>query len=44
MKRINFYFPEQLLERMAKARKLLGIPVSEFIRTAIDTALKKLGL
>lgn len=44
MKRTNFYFPEQMLERLAKAKKKLGIPVSQFIRNAVDEALKKIGL
>jgi len=44
MKRTNFYFPEQMLERLKLASKKLGIPVSEFIRNAVEAALKKIGL
>lgn len=44
MKRTNFYFPEQMLERVRVAADRLGIPMSEFIRRAIEVALKKAGL
>ena len=44
MKRTNFYFPEQLLERLKKASEKLGLPVSEIIRRAIDEFLKRMKL
>jgi predicted DNA-binding protein len=44
MKRTNFFFPEQMLARLKAASKKLGIPMSQFIRNAVDTALKKIGL
>ena len=44
MKRTNFYFPEQMIERLKKASEKLGIPMSEFIRNAVEAALKKAGV
>lgn len=44
MKRTNFYFPLQMLSRLKEASSKLGIPMSEFIRNAIEVALKKQGL
>ena len=36
MKRTNFYFPEQMLDRLKAAKDKLGIPMSEVIRRAIE--------
>jgi predicted DNA-binding protein len=44
MKRTNFYFPQTMLDRLKMASETTGMPVSEFIRRAIDAALKKLKL
>lgn len=44
MKRTNYYFPEQMLKRLKRAAVRLGIPMSEYIRRAIEVALKKDGL
>lgn len=44
MKRTNFFFPEQMLDRLKVAKDKLGIPVSELIRRAIEDYLNKLGL
>jgi len=44
MKRTNFFFPEQMLERLKLASKKLGLPVSEIIRNAIEKHLKDIGL
>lgn len=44
MKRTNFYFPEQMLKRVKDACAVLGIPMSEFIRRAIEAALRKMKL
>lgn len=44
MKRTNFYFPEQMLQRLKEASKKLGLPVSEIIRRAVEEFLKKMKL
>lgn len=44
MKRTNFYFPEQMLKRVKQACAILGIPMSEFIRRAIEAALREMKL
>lgn len=44
MKRINFMFPKSLIERLKQAKLLTGIPVSEFIRRAIEKALQEVKL
>lgn len=44
MKRTNFYFPVPMLDRLKKASAQTGMPVSEFIRRAVEVALKKMGL
>jgi predicted DNA-binding protein len=36
MKRINYHLTEQQLEKLKKLSKLLGLPVAEIIRRAID--------
>jgi len=44
MKRTNFYFPIPMLDRLAAAKMLTGVPVSEIIRRAVEKALQELGL
>ncbi|WP_083758062.1 ribbon-helix-helix domain-containing protein [Polaromonas naphthalenivorans] len=44
MKRTNFFFPEEMLERLKAAKLHTGIPVSEIIRRAVETYLKSIGL
>lgn len=44
MKRTNFYFPDQMLERLNTASMQQGLPVNEIIRRAIEFCLKELGL
>lgn len=44
MKRTNFYFPEQMIKRIKQACAILGIPMSEFIRRAIEAELKEMKL
>ena len=44
MKRTNFYFPEQMIERLKVASRQQGLPVSELIRRAIEAFLKEMGL
>lgn len=41
MKRTNFYFDEKMLLRLKLASEKTGMPMSEFIRRAVDAALKK---
>lgn len=41
MIRTNVFLPESLLARLAKAKAKTGIPMAEFIRRAIEAALKK---
>lgn len=43
MKRTNFFFPEQMLERLKAAKLSSGIPVSEIIRRAVEAYLKSMG-
>jgi len=43
MKRTNFYFDEQMLLRLKMASKKTGMPMSEFIRRAIEEALRTLA-
>lgn len=42
MKRTNFFFPEQMLARIKKAAAILGLPMSEIMRRAIDEYLKRM--
>jgi Arc/MetJ-type ribon-helix-helix transcriptional regulator len=44
MKRTNFYFPEPMLKRLRRAAKLEGIAMSEFIRNAVEAALRRAKL
>lgn len=44
MKRTNFFFPEQMLNRLKEAKLKTGIPVSEIIRRAVEKYLKEIGL
>ena len=43
MKRTNYYYPEALLERVRTAAFKLRISMSEFIRRAVEDALKRGG-
>ena len=40
MKRTNFYYPEQMLERLKALSEKTGTSVSELIRRAIEAYLK----
>jgi hypothetical protein len=40
MKRTNFYFPEQMLAELKRAKEATGLPISELIRRAVATWLK----
>lgn len=44
IKRTNFFFPEEMLERLKAAKLQTGIPVSEIIRRAVEAYLKSIGL
>jgi len=44
MKRTNFYFPEQVLLRLKKARQQTGYSVSELMRRAVENLLQELGV
>lgn len=44
MKRTNFYFPIPMLDKLKNASNLLGLPVSEIIRRAVEDFLKELGI
>lgn len=36
MKRTNFYFPQEYLDRLAAEAKRTGMPMSEILRRALD--------
>jgi len=44
MKRSNYYLPQPLLARLAAAKTLFGLSVSEIIRNAISEYLDRRGL
>lgn len=44
MKRTNFFFPADMLDRLKAAKLQTGVPVSEIIRRAVEVYLKSLGL
>ena len=44
MTRTNFFLPDDMIERLRQAKEKTGMPVSEFVRRAIESALKKAGL
>lgn len=44
MKRTNFFFPVEMLDRLKRAKIQTGMPVSEIIRRAVDAYLKVIGL
>ena len=41
MKRVNFYFPIELLEKLKSTKLATGIPVSEIIRRAVGDWMDK---
>lgn len=41
MKRVNFYFPLELLARLKSAKLATGMPVSEIIRRAVSEWLDR---
>ncbi|HEX7906747.1 MAG TPA: CopG family transcriptional regulator [Paraburkholderia sp.] len=44
MKRTNIFLDEQMIARLKRASEKTGMSVSEFIRRAVEAALKKIGL
>lgn len=41
MKRTNFFYPPELLDRLKALKASTGLPVSEHIRRAIEDYLKR---
>jgi hypothetical protein len=41
MKRTNFYFPQEYLDRLAAEAKRTGMPMSEILRRALDEWLRE---
>jgi len=41
MKRTNFYFPREQLDRLAAESKKSGLPMSEILRRALDEWLRE---
>lgn len=41
MIRTNVFLPQAMLDRLKRAKEKTGMPVAEFIRRAVETALKK---
>jgi predicted DNA-binding protein len=44
MKRTNFYFPINMLERLKILSKQTGLPSSELLRKAVEDLLTKNGI
>lgn len=44
MKRVNYFFPQQQLDRLKALSEKTGLPVSELIRNAVEAALKAAGV
>ena len=44
MTRTNVFLPDEMLARLKKAKEKTGMPAAEFIRRAVEAALKKAGL
>jgi predicted DNA-binding protein len=44
MIRTNFYFPQVMIDRLKAVKERTGIPMSEFIRRAIERALTEAGV
>lgn len=41
MKRVNFWFPPQQLERLKALSEKTGVPAAEILRRALEAALKE---
>lgn len=44
MKRVNFFFPAQMLDRLKRLSSMTGIPAAEILRRALEAALKEGGV
>jgi predicted DNA-binding protein len=44
MKRVNFFFPPQMLDRLKTLSAKTGIPAAEILRRALEAALKEGGV
>jgi predicted DNA-binding protein len=44
MKRVNFFFPQQMLERLKALSNRTGVPAAEILRRALEAALKEGGV
>lgn len=44
MKKVNFYFPEELLQRLKALSERTGAPLAELIRRATEAFLRGHGL
>lgn len=44
MKRVNFFFPQQTLDRLKALSAKTGTPAAEILRRALETALKEGGV
>lgn len=44
MIRTNFYYPQELLNRLKLAKKKTGLTVSELLRRAAEKLLQELGI
>ena len=44
MKRVNFHFPQPMLDRLKSLSTKTGIPAAEILRRALEAALKDGGV
>lgn len=44
MKRVNFFFPQQMLDRLKALSARTGVPAAEILRRALEAVLKEAGL
>lgn len=44
VKRVNFFFPQQMLDRLRALSAKTGVPAAEILRRALEIALKEGGV
>ena len=44
MTRVNIFLPPEMIERLKEQKERTGVPVAEFVRRAIEAALRKVNL
>jgi predicted DNA-binding protein len=44
VKRVNFFFPQQMLDRLRSLSSKTGVPAAEILRRALESVLKEAGL